>query len=88
MTREATLSLYIVSPRQQSLQMDPQFAYALDHLSALYRKKSEIMASDRPQLTKLADTAHADAMKIRDRLKNRPSRFSDQFSRPSLPPAP
>jgi len=55
---------------KKAIELDPQFADALDHLSALYRKKSEIMASDRPQLTKLADTAHADAMKIRDRVPN------------------
>ena len=73
---------------KRAIELDPQFADAQDHLSVLYTKKSEIMASEGPQLTKLADTAHADAMKIRGRLKNRPSRFSDQFSRPALPPAP
>src|SRR5438093_1529731 len=44
-SRSDALFVHRFTSRQQSLQMDPQFAYALDHLSALYRKKSEIMAS-------------------------------------------
>jgi len=64
---------------KRAIELDPQFADAMDHLSVLYRRKGEIS---------LADTAHQDALRIRSRLGNRPSRFNDQFSRPAVPPPP
>jgi ankyrin repeat protein len=73
---------------KQAIQLDPQFADAMDHMSVLYRRKSELIASERDQLVRLADAAHQDAVRTRARLGNRPSRFNDQFSRPALPPPP
>jgi ankyrin repeat protein len=73
---------------RKAIELDPQFADAMDHLSALYRRKADLIGSERAQLLKLADTAHEDAVKVRQRLGTKPSRFSDQFSRPAVPPAP
>jgi tetratricopeptide (TPR) repeat protein len=73
---------------KKAIELDPQFADAMDHLSVLYRRKAEIISSERAQLVKMADTAHQDALRVRQRLGNRPSRFNDQFSRPALPPPP
>jgi ankyrin repeat protein len=64
---------------KKAIELDPEFADAFDHLSVLYRQKGEDAA---------ADTAHANAVRIRERRGNRPSRFNDQFSRPAVPPAP
>ena len=64
---------------RRAIELDPEFADAMDHLSVLYRRKGENQA---------ADTAHANAIRIRERRGNRPSRFNDQFSRPAVPPAP
>jgi ankyrin repeat protein len=63
----------------KAIELDPQFADAMDHLSALYHRKADV---------KMADAAHQNAMRIREKLRNRPSRFNDQFSRPAVPPAP
>lgn len=73
-----------------ALELDPQFAAAMDHLSVLYRRKAErvLTPADRDPLVTMADAAHQNADRIRQRLGNRPSRFSDQFSRPSVPAAP
>jgi hypothetical protein len=73
---------------RKAIELDPQFADAMDHLSALYRRKADVISSERNQLVRLADAAHQDAVRVRARLGNRPSRFSDQFSRPALPPGP
>jgi ankyrin repeat protein len=73
---------------KKAIELDPQFADAMDQLSGLYRRKGVLMASDRPQLDKLSAAAHQDAQRARQRTGNRPSRFNDQFSRPALPPAP
>jgi tetratricopeptide (TPR) repeat protein len=73
---------------KKAIELDPQFADAMDQLSSLYRRKAVLMASERTQLEKLADTARQDAQRVRQRTGNRPSRFNDQFSRPALPPAP
>jgi ankyrin repeat protein len=64
---------------KKAIELDPQFADAVDYLSVLYRKKGE---------NALADAARQDAARIRQQRGNRPSRFSDQFSRPALPPPP
>lgn len=64
---------------KRAIELDPQFADAMDHLSVLYRRKGE---------DALADAARQDALRIRARLGNRPSRFNDQFSRPAVPPPP
>jgi tetratricopeptide (TPR) repeat protein len=64
---------------KQAIGLDPQFADAMDYLSLLYRKKGDKAR---------ADAARQDAASIRERRGNRPSRFSDQFSRPALPPPP
>jgi ankyrin repeat protein len=64
---------------EKAIELDPEFADAMDHLSVLYRRKGDKTA---------ADTAHANAERIRVRRGNRPSRFNDQFSRPAVPPAP
>ncbi len=75
---------------RKAAELDPQFAPALEHLSILYRLKSEraSLPAERDSLVRLADAARRDAASIRVRLGNRPSRPSDQFSRPALPPAP
>ena len=54
----------------------------MDHLSILYRRKAGLITTERDQLVKLAEAAHQDSLRVRARLGNRPSRFSDQFSRP------
>jgi hypothetical protein len=64
---------------RKAIELDPQFADAMDHLSVLYLRKGE---------QALADAARQDAQRTRQRLGNRPSRFNDQFSRPALPPPP
>ena len=75
---------------KKAIELDPQFADGMDHLSVLYRLKSERTGSsaEKDQLEKLADSVHQDALRIRAQLGGRPSRFRDQFSRPALPPAP
>jgi len=62
---------------KKAIELDPEFADAMDHLSVLYRRKGDTAA---------ADTARANAVRIRTRRDNRPSRFNDQFSRPAVPP--
>jgi ankyrin repeat protein len=64
---------------KKAIELDPEFADAMDHLSVLYRRKGE---------TGPAFDAHTNAMRIRERRGNRPSRFNDQFSRPAVPPPP
>jgi ankyrin repeat protein len=64
---------------KKAIELDPEFADAMDHLSVLYRRKGDTAA---------ADAAHSGAERIRLRRGNRPSRFNDQFSRPAVPPAP
>ena len=64
---------------RKAIELDPEFADAMDHLSVLYRRKGDNAA---------AGAMHADAVRIRERRGNRPSRFNDQFSRPAVPPAP
>ena len=73
---------------KRAIELDPQFADAMDHLSVLYRRRADLISSERNQLVRMADAARQDAVRVRARLGNRPSRFSDQFSRPALPPAP
>ncbi len=75
---------------RKAVELDPQFAAALDHLSILYSWKSERAASqeERDSLARLADASRQDAARIRVRLGDRPSRPGDQFTRPALPPAP
>ena len=74
----------------KAMDLDPQFADAMDHLSVLYRLKAEHahVSTDRDQLVKMAGSLQQDAARIRARLGNRPSRFNDQFSRPAVPPPP
>ncbi len=67
-----------VQHARKAIELDAQFADAMEHLSVLYRLKGE---------QALAESTHQDAQRVRARLGNRPSRFSDQFSRPALPPA-
>ena len=64
---------------RKAIELDREFADAMDHLSVLYRRKGESSA---------ADASHAEAVRVRQRRGNRPSRFNDQFSRPAVPPAP
>jgi Tfp pilus assembly protein PilF len=64
---------------KKAIELDPQFADAMDYLSILYRKKGD---------NALADAANRDAERIRQRRGNKPSRFNDQFSRPALPASP
>src|SRR5262249_14126881 len=71
-----------------AIELDPQFADAMDHLSVLYRRKAALAPADRDELVRRAEASHQDAIRIRQRRGNRPSRFSDQFSRPAVPPAP
>jgi ankyrin repeat protein len=73
---------------RRAIELDPQFADAMDHLSLLYRRKAEQMktTAERDELRKMADATQSDAGRIRERLGNKPSRFNDQFSRPALPP--
>jgi ankyrin repeat protein len=75
---------------KKAIGLDPQFADAMDHLSILYRRKAEQVGdgAEKDQLASMAASLQQDAARIRKRLNNRPSRFSDQFSRPSLPPGP
>ena len=63
----------------KAIELDPQFAAAMDFLSILYRKKGDEAR---------ADAANRDAESIRQRRGNKPSRFNDQFSRPALPHPP
>jgi tetratricopeptide (TPR) repeat protein len=63
----------------KALELDAQFADAMDHLGILYGLKGDHVA---------AATARSNALRVRQRLGNRPSRFSDQFSRPALPAPP
>jgi ankyrin repeat protein len=72
---------------RRAVEFDPQFADAMDHLSVLYRRKAEIVKNpaEREGLVNMADASRRDAQRIRERLGNRLSRFSDQFSRPALP---
>jgi hypothetical protein len=64
---------------RKAIELDPEFADAMDHLSILQRRKGESAA---------ADAAAGNASRIRQRRGNRPSRFNDQFTRPAVPPAP
>jgi len=73
---------------KRAIELDPQFADAMDHLSVLYRREAQILVSEREPLQKLADASQQDAVKARERLRNRPPRSTDQFSRPALPPPP
>jgi len=71
---------------RKAIDLDPQFADAMDYLSVLYRLKAEHAANtDKGQLIKMAGSFEQDAARIRARLGNRPSRFNDQFSRPAVP---
>jgi hypothetical protein len=74
----------------RAIELDPQFADAMHHLSVLYRQKSERapVSEEQSALAKMAEAARQDAVRTRTRLGNRPSRFNDQFSRPALPPPP
>ncbi len=60
---------------RKAIALDPEFADAMDHLSVVYQRKGDKAA---------ADLVHADAVRIRERRSNRPSRFNDQFSRPAV----
>jgi ankyrin repeat protein len=71
---------------RKAIELDSQFADAADYLSLLYRQKAALISTERDPLLKVAGTARQDAVRIRERLRNRPSRFNDQFSRPALPP--
>ena len=75
---------------KKAIDLDPQFADAMDHLSILYRRKAEQVGdgAEKDQLASMAASLQQDTARIRKRLNNRPSRFSDQFSRPAIPPAP
>jgi ankyrin repeat protein len=68
-----------IAHAKRAIELDPEFADAMDHLSVLYRRKG---------LEDMAAAVHQDAVRIRQRRGNRPSRFNDQFSRPAVPPAP
>jgi tetratricopeptide (TPR) repeat protein len=68
-----------IAHAKKAIELDPQFADAMDYLSILYRKKGESAP---------ADNASQDAERVRQRRGNRPSRFNDQFSRPALPAPP
>jgi hypothetical protein len=64
---------------RKAIELDSEFAEAMDHLGVLYRLKGDNVS---------AETLRSNAARIRERRGNRPSRFNDQFSRPAVPPAP